>query len=99
MKIQTKLPDGVQSIKYVKNHHWIELEDCEGNKTKLNDNGMIRYECPGCQFYCYTDCNRGILLCPVCRTVNLTKQWQLLQVCFVPEKESNFNMDTKKKVK
>lgn len=91
MKIQTNLPESVHSLQYVKNHHWIELEDTQGRKIRLHDNGLVRYECPGCKFFCLTASNSGKLGCPVCRTV-MVQQWQRMQVCFVPEQESDFQI-------
>ena len=95
MKICTNLPHEIHSLTYVKNHHWIELEDTKGRKTKLHDNGLLRYECPGCKFFCFTPHNNGTLLCPVCKGTDMVQQWQRIQVCFVPENESDFKMPKK----
>ena len=92
MVIDTNLPEEVTSFTYVKNHHWIGLGDKEGRTTKLNDNGLMRYECPTCKNFFLTPCNFGDLYCPVCKVVKMSKSWHRMQVCFVPEKESDFQM-------
>ena len=94
MRITTNLPPEIHSIKYVKNSHWIELEDNDGRVHRVHDNGMVRYECKNkdCGFAMMTWQNRGSLLCPACQTARLEPVWQRLQVCFVPQKETDFHM-------
>lgn len=91
MKIATHLPDEIHSFTYVKNSHWIELEDDNGHKSKLLDNALMRYSCPGCQFMCLTPSNSGPIDCPVCRS-SMRQEWNRVQTCFVPEAETFFHM-------
>ncbi len=98
LKITTHLPNEIHSITYVKNSHWIELEDHDGVKHKMHDNGMVRYECsdPDCGFACLTFTSHGEILCPLC-SGPLVPVWHRMQVCFVPEKESAFAMPQTRK--
>ena len=89
MKITTNLPKSVHSFKYVKNSHYIELEDDSGKKTKLLASSLIRGECQDCFYEFYSPSNQGKLSCPSCNgTVEWV--WGKVQLCFVPEKESDF---------
>lgn len=91
MRISTNLPAAIHSLMYVKNSHWIELEDHDGRRTRLFDNALMRYTCRACAFLCLCPSNAGPLRCPLCGQT-LDQEWQRVQVCFVPEDESDFHM-------
>lgn len=91
MRVRTNLPDSVHSFTYVKNSHWIELEDTQGTKHKLLDNALLRFDCTECDFFFLTAHNPGNLHCPVCKAA-MSQKWQRMQVCFIPEQETTFHM-------
>lgn len=91
MKIKTKLPKQVHALSYVKNSHFIELEDDDGNKTKVNATGVVRYDCIACKYTFLAFENNGEISCPVCRAIGAAKpKWYVPQLSFVPEKPSTF---------
>lgn len=91
MKIQTKLPKQVHAMCYVKNSHFIELEDDDGNKTKVNATGVVRYDCTACKYTFLAFENNGEISCPLCQAKGAAKpKWYVPQLSFVPEKKSDF---------
>ena len=95
MKLSANLPDEISSLTYTKNHHYIELKDVNGKKTKLIPNDLIKCECKGCKFVFYSESNHGITKCPICGGKIVTA-WGKVQLCFVPEKETDFLAPPKK---
>lgn len=91
MKFRTSLPREVHAVTYVKNSHYIELEDDDGNRTKLDASGVVKYECSGCKFMFLAFENHGDIKCPLCGVNGAAKpQWYVPQLSFVPEKPSTF---------
>lgn len=93
MKIATNLPNSIHGITYVKNSHWIELEDTNGTRHRMHDNSLVRYECgSSCGFFMLAPSHVGNFTCPACKAGPMRHQWQRMQVCFVPERETDFYM-------
>jgi len=92
MKLAADLPQHVHLMKYVKNHHYIELEDKEGNKHKVNATGLLKGECQACHYVFYSDTNRGDIVCPACQSPGVVWHWGRLQLCFIPEEPSDFKL-------
>lgn len=91
MKLQTNLPPRVHALAYVKNSHFLEIEDDDGNRTKVSATGIVKYECTGCKFKFFVLTNHGEISCPLCRQNGAAKpQWMTPQLSFVPEKQSDF---------
>jgi len=89
MNIKTKLPDHVHSIEYVKNHHFIKLTDDNKNSTVMYAHGIIKYTCDDCGIKFWMESNMAGS-CPSCCSEKLKKQWNKLQLGFIPEEESSF---------
>lgn len=89
MKISADLPSFAHSFRYVKNHHWIEIEDKDGNKTKLNATGILVGACADCKERCVALTNQGNMTCTHCGG-SVAWAWSRPQLAFVPEKESTF---------
>jgi len=96
--IKTILPEQINGIMYILNHHYIELTDKAGNTTKLLAKGLLRGECTDCQQAFYVESKIGDLICPHCGKNNVKWAWGTVQVGFVPEQESAFLCTTFKKV-
>ena len=102
MKISTNLPPHVHGVTYVKNTHFIELEDDEGNRTHINATSIVKYECKDCKFIFFALSNHGTISCPLCGVKECAiPVWYEPQLSFVPEKPSKFkgidcNPDKKK---
>ena len=91
MKLTTNFPPEVHAITYVKNSHFLELEDDDGNRTKLDASGVVRYVCEKCGFIFLAFENHGNLSCPDCGELGASKPtWMVPQISFVPEKETPF---------
>jgi len=89
VKITTNLPDDVHGIVYVKNTHFIELEDDKGNRTKLNASGLLIGQCQECKERVVALTNQGKMTCTHCGSA-VKWAWTRPQLAFVPEHESKF---------
>ena len=89
LKLTTSLPNEVKSMCYVKNHHYIELEDCDGNKVKLNAIGILVGTCISCKCQCVALSNQGNMWCTHCGGP-VKWSWTKPQISFLPEHESKF---------
>jgi hypothetical protein len=98
MKVVTSLPDFVHGFRYVKNHHFIELTDNDGNKVTLNAGGIMLGDCKECKAKVAAFENRERMICTHCGG-QVTWQWTRPQLAFVPEKESDFKSVPVKKEK
>lgn len=88
--IATHLPEGVHGVKYVKNHHYIELIDSEGRVIKINATGIILYLCIECDEHFFMLSNKANG-CPVCGEHGQVKNvWLKPQLAFIPEQPSDF---------
>ncbi len=91
MKIETHLPSDVRSISYVKNHHYIKIEDSAGNTTQLNASAILIGDCESCQEKCLAFNRIGNMRCTHCGGY-VKWAWSRPQLSFIPEKESDFNV-------
>jgi hypothetical protein len=83
------LPPGIKAVRYVKNHHFIELEDDKGNKTKLNASALLVGSCTSCKETCFAASNQGSMTCTHCGGA-VKWAWSRPQLSFIPEHESEF---------
>lgn len=83
------LPPGIKGVRYVKNHHFIELEDDKGNKTKLNASALLVGSCTDCKETCFAATNSGNMTCTHCGGP-VKWAWSRPQLSFIPEHESQF---------
>ncbi len=93
MKLTTDLPEEIKSFSYVKNHHYIELEDNSGHKHKVMATGLRKGICQRCSFIFYSEINPGDIRCPVCVSLSVEWTWGNLQLCFIPETPSMFDLN------
>lgn len=98
-KLTLALPDWVHAFRYVRNCHYIELEDKEGNKARLEARTLLRVECStgGCPTRLYVDWVPGtepttLGVPPNCLHCGgmLRVAWGTGQLAFVPEGETTF---------
>lgn len=87
--VKTFMPPSVRAVKWVRNHHFIELEDEHGNATKLLAGGVLLGECAACQAACIALQNNGKMRCTHCGGA-VKWQWAKPQLAFIPEHESQF---------
>jgi len=91
MKIRTNLPSRVHGITYVKNTHYIDLEDDSGHHARIDATGIVKYKCDKCKFVFWTTSNHGTMACPMCHDQDCVKPaWYKPQLSFIPEKPSDF---------
>lgn len=88
MKIRTHLPRWL-GFKYMPNHHYVELEDSDGNKAHLPAHGIMHHDCNACRAKWWTESN-VCSFCPSCGSQDVSKKWGRLQVAFMPEAETDF---------
>jgi len=94
MRVSYKVPaPGVQSFKWVANHHYIELEDKDGNITKMPATALLKCSCrdPYCGMVFFVSSNMGPLKCPHCGS-EAEKEWVRPQLSFVPQERSDFSI-------
>ena len=91
MNITANLPDKIKRFSYQKNSHYIELEDNDGNIYKGIAKYLLRSSCKSCPYEFFSETNLGQNTCPSCGE-EMIKTWGKLQLCFLPEKESNFKL-------
>jgi hypothetical protein len=87
--VTTKLPANVRSFMWVRNHHYVQLEDEEGNTVKLHAGGLLRGVCTQCNEVNFASSNQGAMVCTHCLSP-VQWQWTKPQIAFVPEHEAKF---------
>jgi hypothetical protein len=88
VEVTTVLTEGINSVEYVKNHHFIRFARKDGTEVTLVPQAMVLYACV-CEFAMLTASNHGAMKCPICNEL-MQPQWMSAQTCFVPEKETAF---------
>lgn len=88
-----------RSFKYVKNHHYIELEDADGHRIRLVARTLMKVECvnPECTSTLLIDWKPGAqestlgvpAMCLHCGS-SMEYSWGRGQLTFVPEGESAY---------
>lgn len=89
VKLTAVLPPNVKGLRYVKNHHFIELEDSKGNKIKLNASGILVGLCADCNTTVFALHNAGLMACTHC-SGRVKWAWSKPQLSFIAEHESEF---------
>lgn len=89
MRVTTALPEEVHGFRYVKNHHYIELEDKAGNRVRLNASAILIGVCDACKEKCVALTNMGDMRCTHCGG-EVKWAWHRPQLAFIPEKASSF---------
>lgn len=87
--VTVSVPDTVRSSKWVRNHHYVELEDERGATIKLHAGGVLRGVCVDCKEVAFVMTEQGAMVCPHC-TGKMKWAWNKLQLAFLPEEESRF---------
>lgn len=88
-KITARLPPNIKKFSWTRNHHFLELEDEKGNRTKLNASGVLIGSCLSCKERCLALTNQGNMSCTHCGGA-VKWAWTKLQLAFIPEHESKF---------
>jgi uncharacterized Zn finger protein (UPF0148 family) len=83
------LPEHINTFEYTRNHHFVRLGRKDGSEVKLLAGSKMLYACPNKCMEFLTESNHGVLKCPLCGDT-MTSAWGREQVCFIPEKESDF---------
>jgi hypothetical protein len=83
------LPPTVRAFTWVRNHHFIELEDEHGNKSKMLAGGILAGECIECKAAVLALQHSGAMRCTHCSGA-VKWQWSKPQLAFIPEHESEF---------
>lgn len=87
--VRASLPKGIRSFTWVRNHHYVELEDANGNRVKLNADAVLIGECEACKERCIALSNTGAMMCTHCGGC-VRWAWSKPQLAFIPEQESKF---------
>ena len=88
-RISTHLPATVRSFTWVRNHHYVELEDVDGERTRLDATTILLGDCTVCKERVVALTNNGEMTCTHCRGA---VKWRYArpQVAFIAEHESRF---------
>lgn len=87
--VRASLPSHVRTFSWTRNHHYVELEDVDGNRTRLEASGIIIGKCTGCHARVAVFTHSGAMICPHC-TGRVKWAWHRPQLAFVPEHRSTF---------
>jgi hypothetical protein len=93
MKVSAFLPSQIRGFRYVTNHHYVELEDKEGNVVKLPAKTLLKVACDRspCGFSFFVESETTFNLPVQCHCGGkLVHAWGSGQLAFVPEGESRF---------
>jgi len=94
--LTSNIPGTVKVFRYVKNSHYLSLQDHEGNETTLLEHGVIAYTCGACGLRWWTESNTSTI-CPSCACSDISQVWVKPQVALIPELESGFELVKKNK--
>jgi hypothetical protein len=92
-KIRTNLPERIHGVRYVKNSHYLELEDEQERAWRGGATGIVKYTCqhPDCKSTYYQPSNNGKQKCPVLGCDGMALPiWHKAQLSFVPEEPSQY---------
>ena len=91
-KIRTHLPEDIHGVRYVKNTHFLEIEDDKERVWRGGATGVVKYVCKVCKGFLYSPSNYGRIPCnlPGCGQSMMDPQWHKPQLSFVPEEVSDF---------
>lgn len=90
MRLRANLPPGWRVVNYVANHHYIELEDDQGNTYKVMATDLIKGTCTSCKNSIYVESRIGAMACPHCQSGTVNWVWGEAKISFVPEPHSRF---------
>ena len=90
IQVEFGMPAEVQAVHYARNSHYIKLTDCKKRTTKLFAKKTMRFKCSGCGWSMIAENMDEQLPCPKCSNP-LDAQWGKLQLCFLPDDESEFD--------
>ncbi|APU88878.1 hypothetical protein Rctr197k_054 [Virus Rctr197k] len=88
--LRAHLPPGWRIRNYVKNHHYIELEDDQGKTYRVLAVDLIKGVCQSCSQEVYVSTRMGDMTCPHCTTGTVVWVWGEAKLSFVPEVGSRF---------
>ncbi len=88
--VKASLPSTVRRFTWVRNHHYVEMEDESGHTVKLHAGGVLRGECTKCHSVIFATTHQGAMICPHCLSP-VKWQWSKIQLAFLPEEESKFH--------
>lgn len=89
-RVTHRLPSSVKEFTWRRNHHWIELEDEDGNRVRLEAISLIKGQCTACKLTVYAMSRYGRMVCPHCAS-RVAWVWGRGQLAFVPEGETEFD--------
>ncbi len=89
VSVSASLPSTVRSFTWVRNHHYVQLEDEKGNTIKLHAGGVLRGECTECKAISFCTRHEGAMVCPHCLG-KMSWEWSKIQLAFLPEHEAQF---------
>lgn len=89
MKVDVSLPDCIRGYEYHSNSHYLKLTDRKGNATTLFPRDLVRFDCPDCTQSFFSETNMATR-CPVCGSTGIRETWGKVELCFVPERPSQF---------
>ncbi len=88
-RVTASLPECVRSFAWIRNHHYVVLEDQEGNTTKLDATALLLGTCVECEEKVVALTNSGAMMCTHCGGC-VKWAWSKPQLAFIPEHESKF---------
>lgn len=89
MIVTVNVPTAVKGFRFLKNHHFVELQDADGNKIVLDADTILLGDCTACQAKVAAFTNAGTMTCTHCGGA---VKWRYVrpQLAFIAEHESKF---------
>lgn len=88
-RVRAQLPLGYKLRDYVPNHHYVEIEDPNGNVHHMPAVELIEGKCRTCSQVFFVKTRQGDMTCPHCRG-GVDWVWGEARLAFVPETAAHF---------
>jgi hypothetical protein len=89
-KVTASVHPDVKRFAWVRNHHFIELEDKDGRHIVLNASGVLVGRCEDCSAKVIAFSHLGHMLCTHCGGGKVAWAWTKPQIAFIPEQANDF---------
>lgn len=87
--VRARLPAGWKLRRYVANHHYVEIEDPNGEVVRLPATSLVKGECRDCSQVFFVESRLGAMTCPHCGG-GVSWVWGRARLAFIAEAEAHF---------
>lgn len=87
--VRARLPQGWKLRRYVANHHYVELEDPNGDVVRLPATSLVKGQCTDCNQVFFVESRIGAMMCPHCGG-GVNWVWGRARLAFIAESDARF---------